>query len=206
MFGAGADLSTWAGPPLFGGPEAGQGGSMNTRTLLAAFALALSPVMSGAGGPPQPVPAEPPSWSWPLRPDPAVLRAFDPPARPWLSGHRGADLAATSFGAPVTAPASGTVSFVGLVVDRPVITLDHGDGLRSSFEPVESGLVKGDHVAEGGSLGNVLPGHCGALPCVHWGVRRGEDYVNPLAFVMDLRPSVLLPPLDPAPGQHLDDG
>jgi hypothetical protein len=49
-------------------------------------------------------------------------------------------------------------------------------------------------------LGTVLPGHCATLPCVHWGVRRGEDYVNPLAFVMDLRPSVLLPPLDPAPG------
>jgi hypothetical protein len=31
-------------------------------------------------------------------------------------------------------------------------------------------------------------------------VRRGEIYVNPLAFVMDLRPSILLPPLDPAPG------
>jgi hypothetical protein len=24
-------------------------------------------------------------------------------------------------------------------------------------------------------------------------VRRGEDYVNPLGFVMDLRPSILLP-------------
>jgi murein DD-endopeptidase MepM/ murein hydrolase activator NlpD len=129
-----------------------------------------------------------------------VLRAFDPPPKPWLSGHRGVDLAAASFGAPVTAPASGTVSFVGVVVDRPVITLDHGNGLKSSFEPVQSGLAKGTHVAEGESLGTVLPGHCAALPCVHWGMRRGEDYVNPLAFVMDLRPSVLLPPLDPAPG------
>jgi hypothetical protein len=85
-------------------------------------------------------------------------------------------------------------------VDRPVITIDHGDGLRSSFEPVESGLVKGTPVAEGGTLGKLLPGHCGPVPCVHWGVRRGENYINPLAFVMDLRPSILLPPLDPAPG------
>jgi murein DD-endopeptidase MepM/ murein hydrolase activator NlpD len=129
-----------------------------------------------------------------------VLRAFDPPDQPWLSGHRGVDLRAASFGAPVTTPAPGTVSFVGVVVNRPVITIDHGDGLRSSFEPVASELVKGDPVAEGGTLGQILPGHCGALPCVHWGVRRGEIYVNPLAFVMDLRPSILLPPLDPAPG------
>jgi murein DD-endopeptidase MepM/ murein hydrolase activator NlpD len=129
-----------------------------------------------------------------------VLRAFDPPAKPWLSGHRGVDLEAATFDALVTTPASGTVSFVGVVVDRPVITIDHGNGLRSSFEPVESALVKGAHVVEGETLGHILPAHCGALPCVHWGVRRGEDYVNPLAFVTDLRPSILLPPLDPAPG------
>ena len=208
---------------------------MKTHTLLAALVLTLSPVVAGASGPAEPVPAgpgtaepvpagpvtaepvpagpvtaepvptgpvtaEPAGWSWPLSPEPAVLRAFEPPPKPWLGGHRGVDLAAVSFGAPVTAPASGTVSFVGVVVDRPVITLDHGNGLKSSFEPVRSELARGAYVAEGGSLGIVLPGHCATLPCVHWGVRRGEDYVNPLAFVMDLRPSFLLPPLDPAPG------
>jgi murein DD-endopeptidase MepM/ murein hydrolase activator NlpD len=161
---------------------------------VAAEALPAGAVATGT------ITAGPPGWSWPLSPKPGVLRAFDPPPKPWLSGHRGVDLASASFGTPVTAPSSGTVSFVGVVVDRPVITIDHGDGLRSSFEPVESELIKGAHVAEGGTLGNILPGHCGTLPCVHWGVRRGETYVNPLAFVMDLRPSILLPPLDPAPG------
>jgi murein DD-endopeptidase MepM/ murein hydrolase activator NlpD len=92
------------------------------------------------------------------------------------------------------------VSFVGTVVDRPVITIDHGNGLRSSFEPVASSLRTGSAVAEGGVLGQVQAGHCGpAPPCLHWGVRRGEDYVNPLAFVMDLRPSVLLQPIDVGP-------
>ena len=145
-----------------------------------------------------PVPASP--WSWPLSPRPAVLRVFDPPAKPWLSGHRGVDLEAPFDGAPLKSPASGTVSFVGTVVDRPVITIDHGNGLRSSFEPVASSLRAGSAVAEGDVLGQVQTGHCGpAPPCLHWGVRRGEDYVNPLAFVMDLRPSVLLPPLNPGP-------
>lgn len=139
-------------------------------------------------------------WSWPLNPRPAVVRAFDPPARPWLSGHRGVDLQAGFDGAPVTSPAAGTVSFVGVVVDRPVITIDHGDGLRSSFEAVRSDLTSGDAVAEGDVLGWIQPGHCRPGPCVHWGVRRGADYLNPLAFVTDLRPSVLLPPVDPAPG------
>ncbi len=142
-----------------------------------------------------------PDWSWPLRPRPAVLRAFDPPARPWLSGHRGVDIEAAYDGAPLVSPAAGKVSFVGIVVDRPVITVDHGNGLRSSFEPVASALAVGAVVAEGDVLGQVQTGHCGrAPPCLHWGVRRGDEYVNPLAFVMDLRPSVLLPPLETGPG------
>jgi murein DD-endopeptidase MepM/ murein hydrolase activator NlpD len=110
-------------------------------------------------------------------------------------------LEAAYDGAPIVAPAAGTVSFVGVVVDRPVITIDHGNGLRSSFEPVDSALTAGSAVAPGDVLGRVRAGHCGpAPPCLHWGVRRGEEYVNPLAFVMDLRPSVLLPPLETGPG------
>jgi murein DD-endopeptidase MepM/ murein hydrolase activator NlpD len=122
-----------------------------------------------------------------------VLRAFDPPEKPWMSGHRGVDLEATRDGVPVTSPESGTVSFVGVVVDRPVITIDHGGGLRSSFEPVDSPLTAGTLVAKGETIGTLQPGHCGSLACVHWGVRRGEAYVNPLEFVTDLRPSILLP-------------
>ena len=76
-----------------------------------------------------------------------MLRAFDPPDKPWMSGHRGVDLGAAHDGVPVTSPAAGTVSFVGVVVDRPVITIDHGNGLRSSFEPVDSPLRTGSAVA-----------------------------------------------------------
>lgn len=166
-------------------------------SLAAAPGLSASPVR----GSPRAAPVPAPGWSWPLSPRPAVLRAFDPPARPWLSGHRGVDLEAAHDGAPLISPAAGTVSFVGIVVDRPVITIDHGNGLRGSFEPVVSTLAEGSAVAAGDVLGQVQAGHCGpAPPCLHWGVRRGEDYVNPLAFVMDLRPSVLLPPLDAGSG------
>ena len=133
------------------------------------------------------------SWEWPLAPRPGVLRAFDPPDKPWMSGHRGVDLGAADDGVPVIAPEAGTVSFVGVVVDRPVITIDHGNGLRSSFEPVQSSLATGDAVAKGQAIGTLLAGHCGGVPCVHWGVRRGGDYLNPLEFVLDLRPSILLP-------------
>jgi murein DD-endopeptidase MepM/ murein hydrolase activator NlpD len=132
-------------------------------------------------------------WSWPLSPKPGVLRTFDPPEKPWLSGHRGVDLGPALDDAVVTSPADGVVTFAGVVVDRPVLTIDHGDGLRSSFEPVTSDLKPGDHVGKGQSIGSLAPAHCSGTPCLHWGVRRGEDYVNPLGFVEDLRPSILLP-------------
>ncbi|MEZ2371940.1 M23 family metallopeptidase [Arthrobacter sp. RCC_34] len=138
-------------------------------------------------------------WRWPLehpgrplRHD--VLRPFDPPDQPWLSGHRGVDLRASEgSGAAVLSPADGVVSFRGTVVDRPVITIDHGHGLKSSFEPVESDLKSGDAVRQGQRIGSLRPGHCAVSVCVHWGVRQEDEYVDPLRFIQDLRPSILLP-------------
>jgi murein DD-endopeptidase MepM/ murein hydrolase activator NlpD len=175
---------------------------MRTYVMAALLLLTTAAAAPSAAPAPFALPAASPArataparagWSWPLAPRPAVLRPFDPPDKPWLSGHRGVDLGSASDGGPVTAPESGTVSFVGVVVDRPVITIDHGDGLRSSFEPVRSPLKKGASVAKGATVGTLLAGHCGSSPCVHWGVRRGEEYLNPLSFILDLRPSVLLP-------------
>ncbi|MEO5317223.1 M23 family metallopeptidase [Arthrobacter sp. CC3] len=165
-------------------PSAGAAGTIGAPGTVGAGVM---PAAAAAGT------AAPGTWDWPLAPRPAVLRAFDPPDKPWLSGHRGVDLQAAADGGPVTAPESGTVSFVGVVVDRPVITIDHGNGLRSSFEPVESSLAAGAAVSKGDVVGTVVQGHCASLPCIHWGVRRGEEYLNPLSLVTDLRPSILLP-------------
>lgn len=161
--------------------------------LLAGYAPPVAPA-------PEPVPAEP-RWAWPLFPKPEVAQPFDPPDKPWLSGHRGADLKPAAGRTPgqanleVLSPADGVVTFAGIVVDRKVITIDHGGGLRSSFEPVASPLHQGDSVAKGQVIGTIedAGSHCGSTGCLHWGVRRGDDYVNPLAFVQDLRPSILLP-------------
>ncbi len=138
-----------------------------------------------------------PKWSWPLLPAPAVLRPFERPPRPWQRGHRGVDLAGAAPAA-VLSPADGVVSFAGTVVDRGVLSIDHGGGRTSSFEPVTTGLVKGQRVTRGqavAALDGVGPGrprgHCAA--CLHWGVRVDGEYVDPLSFVTDRRPSVLLP-------------
>lgn len=154
--------------------------------------LGFSPPLSEAPG----------SWKWPLPTvgnnsahaflTPVILEPFDPPEFKWSAGHRGIDLGGTE-GTAVTAPASGRVSFQGTVVDRPVLSIDHGDGYVSSFEPLESTLQKGDAVTQGQVIGTIATGgHCTAR-CIHWGVRFHDEYVDPMLFIVDTRPSILLP-------------
>ncbi|MFC3298736.1 M23 family metallopeptidase [Arthrobacter agilis] len=140
-----------------------------------------------------------PEWSWPLTPTPSVLRRFQKPPQNWKSGHRGMDLAVTEAGDGFSSPADGVVFFSGRVVDRGVLSIDHGNGRISSFEPVETDLTKGRRVARGEHLGSISAAgpspssaHC-IRTCLHWGVRVDGEYVDPLGFVSDRRPSVLLP-------------
>jgi murein DD-endopeptidase MepM/ murein hydrolase activator NlpD len=52
----------------------------------------------------------------------------------------------------------------------------------------------GDRVAPGTPLGALLNGHpgCPVPACLHWGLRRGEEYLDPLALLR-LGPVRLLP-------------
>lgn len=122
-----------------------------------------------------------------------VLRPFVRPAQPWAAGHRGIDLDA-AIGTPVLAPAPGTVAVAGTVVDRGVVTIVHADGRRSSLEPVVPAVVVGQRVAAGDVVGAVSGerSHC-ATACLHWGVRDGLDYVDPLTLLPGGGPVVLLP-------------
>ncbi|MEV4120319.1 M23 family metallopeptidase [Micromonospora sp. NPDC049645] len=130
---------------------------------------------------------------WPLDGSPRPVRRFDPPPRPWLAGHRGVDLAAPA-GAVVRSAGPGTVLFAGLVAGRPVVTVGHADGLRTTHEPVQPAVRVGQPVGTGAPLGELLPGHpgCPAEACLHWGLRRGEEYLDPLAL-LGLGPVRLLP-------------
>src|ERR687893_3182208 len=73
-------------------------------------------------------------YDWPLRPRPAVVRAFDKPAQNWLPGHRGVDLAGAA-GQTVLAAGPGTVVFAGSVAGKPVVSIDHPGGFRTTYEP-----------------------------------------------------------------------
>ncbi len=126
---------------------------------------------------------------WPLRPAvPAVTRGFDAPTPDWQRGHRGVDLAGAP-GQPVYAAGAGTVMFAGLVAGRPVVSIQHDGGLRTSYEPVQAAVRVGRRVDAGSPLGRLTAGHsgCPAPACLHWGAYWGPAsrarYVDPLGLL-----------------------
>jgi murein DD-endopeptidase MepM/ murein hydrolase activator NlpD len=153
----------------------------------------------------------PARFGWPVEPA-RVVRRFDPPPQPWLAGHRGVDLAAAR-GAVVHAAGAGRVVFAGQVAGRGVVSVAHDGGLRTTYEPVTVTVAAGDVVAVGAELGVLDAGHPGcpasaapagfppsapagtaapapasalapaSVACLHWGLRRGDVYLDPLALL-----------------------
>lgn len=155
--------------------------------------LAAAPVGSGADALPDPSPRT--AWAWPLAPEPRVVARFLAPPGPYAAGHRGVDLAA-AVGQRVLAAGAGVVSFAGPVAGRGVVVVTHPGGLRTTYEPVTGALSVGEPVRRGDVLGTVTaaPGHCLPATCLHWGLRRGVTYLDPLALVGGF-PSVRLLPV-----------
>jgi len=125
---------------------------------------------------------------WPLRPPPVVARGFDAPSPDWNSGHRGVDLPGTP-GQPVYAAGDATVVFAGPLAGRPVVSLTHPGGLRTSYEPVRAAVRVGQPVTAETVIGELVAGHigCRAAACLHWGAMWGPasraDYVDPLGLL-----------------------
>ncbi|MEU6090199.1 M23 family metallopeptidase [Streptomyces sp. NPDC047085] len=167
--------------------------------VLTPLAWADSPGPLPAPAPRPPVPAV--ARAWPVGVRPVVLRGWEPPATVYGPGHRGVDLGAPP-GAPVRSVAPGRVSFAGRVAGRGVVSVElTGTDLRTTYEPVSPSVRKGDQVGAGEVVGTVEPtgSHCGTATCVHWGLRRGETYLDPLSllppWLLHRSPSRLLPVL-----------
>ena len=166
-----------------------------------ARALALLLTILVVASPPLPAVAGPasagatvaaPRWTAPV--DGVVTRPFEAPPHPYGQGHRGVDLAGTP-GSPVLAAGEGVVAFAGMVAGRPVVSIDHPDGLRTTYEPVDASVGAGQTVARGSTIGTLADGHpgCAAGACLHWGLRRGDAYLDPLVLLRS--PRVRLLPL-----------
>ncbi|WP_243227703.1 murein hydrolase activator EnvC [Microbacterium sp. CIAB417] len=129
------------------------------------------------------------SWTWPVLG--RVVEPYRQPAHDYAAGHRGIDIEAAT--ATVVAPADGVVLFAGVVVDRPVLTIDHGDGLVSTLEPLASALTPGTHVRAGEVVGTLSSGGHAAPETLHLGARRDGVYINPLLLLGGVPRAVLLP-------------
>ncbi|GGU43181.1 M23 family metallopeptidase [Streptomyces lavendofoliae] len=170
-------------------------------SVLAATAAAVPPAARPSGGPQRPVVGA--TAVWPVGPPrPVVVRGWEPPASAYGPGHRGVDLA-TPPGTEVRAAAGGRVSFAGPVAGRGVLSVTLPDTgtppLRTTYEPVRPLVRPGAEVAAGQLVAVVTAGarpHC-AAGCLHWGLRRGDVYLNPLSLLppplLRRPPSRLLP-------------
>lgn len=159
--------------------------SIGFLVAIAVVLLAGPAAPAGAVGPGSSRTAPPASsYRWPLDGRPAVVRRFAPPAQPWLPGHRGVDLAA-SPGAVVRAAGPGVVRFAGPLAGRGVVSIDHPGGLRTTYEPVRPTVHQGQAVGAGDQIGILDAGHidCPVPACLHWGLRAGESYLDPLSLL-----------------------
>lgn len=143
--------------------------------VLLTLGLALNP----------PAPAAPATAAaqWPLAPRPPVVAGFDPPSQTWSAGHRGVDLSG-SVGQPVRSALDGEIAFAGTIAGRGVVVVRHG-ARRTTYEPVAATVRPGERVAAGSVIGTLQVGrsHCFPATCLHWGLREGDTYLDPLTLL-----------------------
>jgi murein DD-endopeptidase MepM/ murein hydrolase activator NlpD len=153
--------------------------SMRRRCAVLLVALLVGVPVGGAAAATRPAG----DWGWPLPPPHRVVAAFDPPARPWLPGQRGVDLAGHA-GERVLSSGDGIVSFAGPVAGIGVVSVTTG-ALRTTYEPVRPVVHAGDQVSRGTVIGRLVLRGSQCLPaaCLHWGLLRGSTYLDPLALL-----------------------
>jgi len=166
-----------------------------TSSALLLGALAPSPPSSSTAAPASPqaeAVASDPEAAWPVLP-PDVERGFEGPER-YGPGHRGVDLLARP-GQPVRAALAGRVQFVGRVAGRSIVVVAHAGDRRTTYLPVSPLVQTGDLVDVGDRIGQVTAEpHCRSGPCLHWGAREGDAYVDPLSLLSGV---VVLLPIEP---------
>jgi murein DD-endopeptidase MepM/ murein hydrolase activator NlpD len=123
-------------------------------------------------------------YTWPVAGTPLVTRRFQPPPQRWLAGHRGVDLAGEP-GLVVRAAGPGVVHFAGSLAGRGVVSIQHPSGFRTTYEPIRPIVAAGDRVRTGDVIGRLATGHreCPVTACLHWGLRLGGTYLDPLSLL-----------------------
>jgi murein DD-endopeptidase MepM/ murein hydrolase activator NlpD len=140
------------------------------------------------------------TYAWPV-----FGRIVDPfrlSAGPFGPGHRGIDVAAP-MGTPVRAASGGVVAFAGSVAGSLFVSIDHPDGVRTTYGYLSSiGVSRGDVVSRGQVIAASGVGHPGKTPPhLHLGARLEGRYIDPLPLLVPITvvPLIRLAPLPAAP-------
>jgi murein DD-endopeptidase MepM/ murein hydrolase activator NlpD len=122
------------------------------------------------------------TYAWPVQGP--VIRPFEPPPGPYGAGHRGIDIAAP-FGTHLRAAQEGVVAFAGWVAGDLFISIDHPDGVRTTYSWLSEILVRrGQRVARGDPIGRTGHGHPDvSQPHLHFGARIGDTYIDPMILL-----------------------
>lgn len=122
------------------------------------------------------------TYAWPV--EGPVIRGFQPPQQPYGAGHRGIDIRAQP-GTPVRAAEDGVVAFAGPVAGSLFVSVDHPDGIRTTYSWLSTVAVhRGENVLRGAILGATGGGHPGVEPPhLHFGARLGETYIDPMILL-----------------------
>jgi murein DD-endopeptidase MepM/ murein hydrolase activator NlpD len=122
------------------------------------------------------------TYAWPVRGQ--VLRPYDPPETPFGSGHRGIDISAP-LGELVRAAQEGTVAFAGPVAGSLFVSIDHPDGVRTTYSWLSEVRVRaGDRLDRGAVIGLSGAGHTGVdPPHLHFGARFAGEYMDPMLLL-----------------------
>ena len=132
--------------------------------------------------------------------DGAIVDDWRPPASAHGRGNRGIDLDAAP-GEAVRAAAGGVVTFAGRVGSTQHVVVLHDDGLRTSYSFLAGVDVgRGDRVEQGDVVGR-------AGGAVHFGVRAGDAYLDPLLVLGDGGPPTvhLVPERDRTMGSEAEE-
>ena len=150
-----------------------------TTTFLAVSGAAIAGTLDARQASPPPSLG---SYAWPVTGE--VIRGFDAPTGPFGAGHRGIDIQGAP-GAAVRAAEAGVVAFAGKVAGELHVSIDHPDGVRTSYAFLSGVAVKaGDLVARGEPVGSVGAGHAGSpVAHLHRGARFAGVYIDPMLLL-----------------------
>ena len=113
----------------------------------------------------------------------AIARSFEDPRIEWGAGHRGIDYV-TLPGTRVRAAGAGTVRFAGSIGSVRAVTIDHGDGLETTYSDLDvTWVATGGLVEEGSWVGLSGSAHEPRPGGLHFAVKLNGRYVDPELYL-----------------------